>query len=194
VGVVASERQEGLASAARIEVYEPHAQDEGNLLSLVVRTRANPAAAAPAIRRTLAEMDREVAPFAVRTMEEVRAGSIARQQFLMALLLLFAGIALVLAVIGVYGVTAQMARQRTQEIGVRLALGAQRGDVLGLVVRHGLRLMTGGVVVGVGVALFASKAMRALLYDIEPTDPLTFAAVAALLALAGVADARSARR
>jgi putative ABC transport system permease protein len=152
---------------------------------LVLRTSGDPLALAPAVRRELQPLDPDVPVFGVKTMERVRAESLARERFLMALLLLFAGVALVLAIVGVYGVTAQAARQRTQEIGVRMALGARTADVLGLVVRHGLRLIAAGVALGILAALLATRAMGGMLYGVGPSDPVTFLAVALVLALTG---------
>ncbi|MBX6363706.1 MAG: ABC transporter permease, partial [Gemmatimonadetes bacterium] len=186
VGVVRGERQAGLATEPQIEVFHLPEQEGIGQAWLVIRTTGDPLALAPAVRRAVHAVDPDVPVFAVRTMERVRAESLARSRFLMTLLLVFAGVALALAVVGVYGVTAQAARQRTQEIGVRMALGARSSDVRRLVVRHGLWLIAAGVVIGVVAALLATRAMRALLYDVAPTDPLTFLAVALVLALTGL--------
>jgi putative ABC transport system permease protein len=116
-------------------------------------------------------------------MEDVRAASIAEQQFTLLLLALFAGLALVLAGVGQYGVTAYAAAQRTREIGIRLALGAQRRDVMRLILFHGASIGLAGVGLGIVAALSLTHLMRALLYGVRPTDPFTFASVAVLLAL-----------
>jgi len=122
-------------------------------------------------------------------MEAVAARALALQRFLMTLLLVFAGVGLSLAVVGVYGVLAQVARRRTREMGIRIALGARGRDVRWLVMRHGLRLTVVGLALGAAVALVATRAMRGLLFQVPPADPLTFAVVAAVLAAtAGVAS------
>jgi ABC-type antimicrobial peptide transport system permease subunit len=119
-------------------------------------------------------------------MEKVRAQSVASERFLMVLLLLFAGVALVLAVIGIHGVTAQFMRQRTQEIGVRLALGAEPTAVLRMMVGQGAVLVGGGIALGVAIALITTRAMTGLLFQVKPVDPVTFVGVATTLALAGL--------
>ncbi|HEX2189455.1 MAG TPA: ABC transporter permease [Longimicrobiaceae bacterium] len=187
VGVVGSERQDGLADEPRPEIFAPVAQDPTRGMVLVLRAHGDPMTLAPAVRRTVAGLDPDLVPYEVQTLDGVRADSIARQRFLMALLAAFAGVALVLALVGVYGVLAQAVRQRAQEMGIRLALGARPRDVLWLVVRHGLALVAAGIGVGLGAALVATRAVESLLYGVRPTDPPTFAAVAGLLALAGLA-------
>jgi putative ABC transport system permease protein len=122
----------------------------------------------------------------MRTMNAVRAQSLARERFLTTLLLLFASVGLALAVVGVYGVMAQMARRRVREMGIRLALGAQANDVRWLVVRNGLRLVAVGLVVGTAGALLATRLMQALLYGVASKDPLTFVAVPVVLVATAV--------
>jgi putative ABC transport system permease protein len=116
----------------------------------------------------------------------VRAASLARERFLTTLLLLFAGVGLALAVVGVYGVMAQMARRRVREMGIRLALGAQANDVRWLVVRNGLRLVTTGLAIGTAGAFVATRTMQTLVFGIAPTDPMTFILVPAALVLTGL--------
>jgi putative ABC transport system permease protein len=183
VGVVASQHQTTLAADPQIEVFEPLPQSPTNTMSVVVRTAGDPASLGPAVRRTVAELDRSLALESVRTMTAVRAGSLARERFLTTLLLVFAAVGLALAVVGVYGVMAQMALRRVREMGIRLALGAQRNDVRWLVVRNGLRLVTAGLVIGTAGALVATRAMQALLFGVAAKDPLTFVVVPAVLVL-----------
>jgi putative ABC transport system permease protein len=152
-------------------------------MAVIVRTAGDPASLGPAIRRTVADMDRTLALSSVEALNQVRAESLARERFLTTLLLLFAGVGLALAVVGVYGVMAQMARRRVREMGIRLALGAQANDVRWLVVRNGLRLVTVGLVIGTAGAFAATRAMQALLFGVAPKDPLTFVSVPALLVL-----------
>jgi putative ABC transport system permease protein len=152
-------------------------------MSVIVRTAGAPASLGPAIRRTVTEMDPSLALSSVETLNEIRAESLARERFLTTLLLLFAGVGLALAVVGVYGVMAQMARRRVREMGIRLALGAQANDVRWLVVRNGLRLVVVGLVIGTAGAFAATRTMQALLFGIAPKDPLTFVVVPAVLVL-----------
>lgn len=119
-------------------------------------------------------------------MDDVRAASLARERFLMTLLLVFAGVGLALAVVGVYGVLAQVARRRTREMGIRIALGARSGEVRWMVVRHGLRLVLLGLLIGGGVSLVVTRSLATLLYRVPPADPLTFAAVAVVIAVTGM--------
>ncbi len=186
VGVVGNEHQVSLAKDSHIEIFTPLAQAAQNYMVLMLRTRAEPAALAPAVRRIVAELDPTLAIHAVRTMDGVRATSMARERFLMTMLLLFAVVGMVLAIVGVYGVLAQLARSRTREMGIRIALGAQGGDVRWLVVRHGLRLTIAGLVIGSLAALLATRALGGLLFRTPPSDPLTFTVVALLLTATSV--------
>jgi putative ABC transport system permease protein len=181
IGVVASQHQTTLSTDPQIEVFEPMSQSPTGALSIVLRTAGDPAALGPAVRRTVAELDPALALTSMQTMNGVRAESLARERFLTTLLLLFASVGLTLAVVGVYGVMAQMARRRVREMGIRLALGAQANDVRWLVVRNGLRLVIAGLVVGTLGALGATRAMQALLFGVASRDPLTFLAVPAVL-------------
>jgi predicted permease len=187
VGVVGSEHQAGLEKEARTEAFQPFAERPSRLATMVVRTRGDPVALAPALRRAVSELDPNLAITSLRPMTEVRATTLARQRFLTTLLLAFAGVGLVLAVVGVYGVMAQLARGRMREIGIRVALGARATQVQWLVVRHGLLLTAAGEAVGVAAAFVATRAMVAMLYGVDATDPPTFIAVPALLALAALA-------
>ena len=192
VGVVGSEHQEGLATPARAEVLAPLAQDPRPTAWLVARRRCADAAPCdasslvPIIRRVTGEMDPLLALGTPRLLASVYADSLARQRFLMTLLLVFAGVGLLLAVVGVYGVLAHLARRRSREMGIRIALGARSQQVRWLVVRHGLRLTLVGLALGGGAALLATRAMSGLLYRVAPSDPVTIVAVAAVLALTSV--------
>jgi putative ABC transport system permease protein len=181
VGVVASQHQTTLSADPQIEVFEPVQQSPTNTMSMVIRTAGNPASLGPAVRRVVAEMDRSLALESVRTMNAVHAGSLARERFLTTLLLVFAGVGLALAVVGVYGVMAQMARRRVREMGIRLALGAQANDVRWLVVRNGLRLVTVGLVIGTAGALVATRTIQTLLFGVAARDPVTFVLVPTVL-------------
>jgi putative ABC transport system permease protein len=189
IGVVAGERQRDLSSEPLIEAYIPYAQEVQSAVSLMTRSAGDPTTLTPAIRRILGEMERDIAITDARSMETIRATSLARERFLMAMLVVFAGVGLLLAVVGVYGVLAHVARRRTREMGIRIALGSPIGQVRWLVVRHGLGLVTVGVAIGITVALVATRGLSALLYHTAPADPVTFITIPMLLAVTGVAAA-----
>ena len=189
VGVVAGERQRDLSSEPQIEAYIPYAQEVQSAVSLMTRTAGDPTTVTPAIRRIIGEMDPDIAITDARSMTVIRDASLARERFLMAMLVVFAGVGLLLAVVGVYGVLAQVARRRTREMGIRIALGSPIGQVRWLVVRHGLGLVALGVAIGISAALVATRGLGALLYRIAPADPVTFVTIPVLLAITGVAAA-----
>jgi putative ABC transport system permease protein len=183
VGVVKSQNQSKLSVMPKLEVFEPITQSATNGMAMVLRTGGDPAALGPAVRRAVSELDNSLAIEWMRTMNSVRAESLARERFLTTLLLLFASVGLALAVVGVYGVMAQMAKRRVREMGIRLALGAQANDVRWLVVRNGLRLVAIGLVIGVTGALVSTKTMQTLLFGVASKDPLTFVSVPLVLVL-----------
>jgi predicted permease len=177
-------------------VFIPSAQTPAALTRLfgswfathvMVRTSGDPAAVQASLPRVIRETDPLVPVGRVRAMEEVLVGSLAFQRFVMALLTAFAGLAIVLASVGLYGVIAYLVAQRTHEIGVRMALGARSRDVLRMVLGHGLRLVVIGVVLGLAGALALTRFLTGQLYGVRPTDPLTFVAVTVLLALVALA-------
>jgi putative ABC transport system permease protein len=185
VGVAGNVRHFGLANSEEPAIYTPYAQssqDWKRWAEIVVRS---PGTAGPALVAQLKAMVWKVDPSIpvtkVRTMSEVMSVSLAAQRFNTLLLSVFAGVALLLASVGLYGVLAFSVAQRTREIGIRMALGAQTGDVLRLVLRQGLTLSLLGVVVGVGVALAGTRVLAGFLYGVAPTDPATFASVALVL-------------
>jgi putative ABC transport system permease protein len=182
VGVVGDEHQVSLATPPQIEVFHPFSQQSTGSRTVVIRAGRDPASLGPAVRRVVAELDPMLAIARMRTMDEIRDISLAQQRFLLVLLSMFAGVGLVLAVVGVYGVLAQVARQRMREMGIRIALGAPVTRVRWLVVRHGLRLTVAGLVIGSVAAAYATRAMEKLLFRIKPGDPLTFVSVPLLLA------------
>ncbi|HEX8072781.1 MAG TPA: ABC transporter permease [Pyrinomonadaceae bacterium] len=181
VGVVGDTRP-ALDTPAGAQMYVPYAQDATwGSLTLVVRAQGDPAALAAAARNEVRAFDKTFPVYNVKTMAEVAAASAAQRRASMLLLSAFAGVALLLAVIGIYGVTAYYVTQRTHEIGVRMALGAQTGDVLRLVLGQGLRLTLAGIGVGLFAALALTRLLASLLYEVSATDPLAFAAGALLL-------------
>lgn len=183
VGIVANERQEALAKAPVPEVFEPLAQEPRRGLVLTVRTGDSPGSLAAPVRRVLAELDPTLAFSSMRTMQDVRSTALARPRFLMVVLSGFAVVGVVLAIVGVYGVVAHAARQRTREIGIRMALGAGRQTVQWLVVRNGLGLAGIGVLVGIVLTRLAARAIETLLFAVTPGDMATYLAVPALLLL-----------
>jgi len=189
VGIVGDVKFGGLDSATPPEVYLPHRQHPVDGLTIAIRTSGDPLGFLPQARAALAEMDRELPIADIRTMDEIIGRSIAERRFVMLLLVAFATVAVTLAAIGVYGVLAYIVSQRTQEIGVRLALGAAPTDVARLFVREGARLAAIGLVCGLAGAVAASRALSTLLFGVTTTDPSTFAAVAGTLALVALAAA-----
>ena len=189
VGVVSDVRQRGLDQPPVAEMYLPYRQMPSRFMTLVLATEGDPSSVAAPLRAAIREIDPDLALAGIATMDELRASSVTGPRFLMGLVGAFALAALVLAAIGIYGVVSYGVAQRTSEIGVRMALGAGRGDVLRLVVGGGLRLALAGVALGVAGALAATRAMATLLFGVTATDPATF--VATTVALAGVATAAS---
>jgi len=184
VGVVADVKNAGVDRPAGTEIYFPYAQTGGAGIRggvLVVRSAADPTALVPSIRAEIARLDRTLPVANVRTMDEVLSSARSRQRFLTLLLGLFAGIALVLAAVGTYGVMAYSVAQRTSEFGIRMAIGAGPVDVLRLVLLQGLKLGSVGVVAGTAGALGLTRWVRGLVFGIDAPDAATFAATAALL-------------
>jgi putative ABC transport system permease protein len=181
VGIVGDVKHQGLESEINPEVYFPWAQSPQRNATLVVRANSNAASLASAIRGQMRELDKELPLSNVRTLEDVVRRSIAAPRSYTLLLALFAGIALALAAIGIYGVMAYSVAQRTHEIGVRLALGAQAGDMLKLVIRQGMGLTLIGLTIGLIASLALTRLMEALLFGVSATDPWTFLGIAALL-------------
>jgi predicted permease len=181
VGLVGSVRHDSLNGAPGPEIYLPFEQTGVAANALVVRTGGDPAALAPAILAAVREGRAEVPIANVRTMEDVLAASIRRQRSVLTLLGLFAGVGLALGAIGIYGVVAYGARQRAREIGIRVALGASAGSVIGLVVRDGMAWACAGIALGLPLALALGGVLRSLVYGVPTTDPVAFGAAAALL-------------
>jgi putative ABC transport system permease protein len=183
IGVVGDVRQMGLDTPAEPAVYWPHPELVYSSMTVVVRTAGDPLSLVSAVRSELQQMDRELPLAGVTTMEQVMSESLARSRFTMLLLGIFAALALVLASIGIYGVIAYSVAQRTQEFGIRMALGADRRAVLRLVLGEGTFLTLCGIGIGIVAAFTVTRLMATLLYGISATDPLTFFMVALLLAV-----------
>ncbi|MFI5229767.1 MAG: ADOP family duplicated permease [Gemmatimonadales bacterium] len=186
IGVVGNEHVDALDVTPRIEAFHAEAQEPSNYMVLLLRTNGDAASLTPSVRGVLRDLDPTIAPLTVATMDELRSRSLARARFLATLLLCFATIGVVLAVVGVYGVLAHTSRIRTREMGIRIALGAQAGQVHWLVVRQGLRLAIVGLIVGGAVTIATTREMASLLFGVTPTDPTTLVGVAVLLAATSV--------
>jgi putative ABC transport system permease protein len=184
IGVVNAVRHERMQEDTRKSVYLPHRQIPVNALSLVARTSSDPRNWVAAVRREVAQLDRDLPFRDVATMEDVMAESIWQPRLYAMLFAVFAGGALVLAVIGIYGVMAYLVITRTHEIGVRMALGATARDVFKLIVGRGMKLTAIGVLLGVGAAFALTRLLRGLLFNISATDPVTFILIPLLLAVA----------
>jgi len=194
VGIAQDVKHE-LNSPVTPDFYLPHKQDAWNAMVLVARTTADPASMAGPIRQQVLAIDKDQPIFDVYTMNEVRAISVTLYTFGFAMIGIFATVALVLAAIGIYGVMASGVTQRTQEIGIRMAMGAQSADVLKLVVRNGMSLALMGIVAGLAGAFGITRLMASLLFNVSPTDVVTFGLVTSgLLLVALVACYIPARR
>ncbi|HEY4319567.1 MAG TPA: ABC transporter permease [Gemmatimonadales bacterium] len=183
VGVVADVHGISLDSAATPEINTPYQQGAEMMISLAIRTRGNPYLLLPEIRHELATIDPDQAFYAERTMADLVSASLAIRRFDLQLLGGFAGLALILAMVGLYGVIAFSVSQRTREIGIRTALGAERAGIAWLVLREGAWVGGLGVALGVVVSIAATRLMRALLYHVGAADPVTYLAVIASLAV-----------
>ena len=182
VGVVGNVRDRGLAGAPEPVYYVPYNQFPMSLeLTFIVRAQGNPLGLVSLVRSDLASMDPGIPLYNVETMEQYLASSSAQARFNAILLAIFAGLALFLASVGLYGVISYSVSQRTHEIGVRMALGAERSDVLRMVIGQGLKLALIGVGIGIAGALILTRFLSSLLFGVKPSDPLTFIAVSLIL-------------
>ncbi len=183
VGVVGDVRQTGL-QVQKLEFYVPYMQERRSFMAprdLVVRTKADPAVVAAAVRKAVWSVDKDQPVSNVRTVDEVFSAAISQERFQALMLGLSAALALVLACVGLYGVISYSVVQRTHEIGVRMALGAQRVHVLSLVIRQGMSLTFVGLIIGIVAGTFVTRVLTDMLFGVTPRDPLTFAGVPVLL-------------
>jgi putative ABC transport system permease protein len=192
VGVVGHTMHEGLDADPRIQLYLSHRQPPpafGALpfMSFAVRTAGDPLKMTRAVRNAVQSVDKDIPLSAIKSMDELIGTSVGQRRLSMILLGIFSGIALLLASIGIYGVMSYSVAQRAREMGIRMALGAERGRVLGLVVGQGMALVGLGVVIGLLGAFALTRLLGSQLYSVAPTDPGTFAAVAALLSAIALA-------
>jgi predicted permease len=198
VGIVGSVRENGLRNEGVGVMYIPQSQMPEGLTALAnsviplawaIRTAADPMSHRLAVERELHLVDGQMPVSRVRTMEQVLSEAVSRQRFNMVLLGIFAAVALVLAALGIYGVMSYSVQQRTQEIGIRMALGGSRGRMLALVMGQGMKLVGIGVALGLALAYGATRLLASLLFGVKASDPLTFAAVAAILSAAALVAA-----
>jgi putative ABC transport system permease protein len=162
--------------------YWPYQRNPYGTMTIAVRTAGDASQVTNAIGALIRQFDPNLVVAGVRTMEDVVASSVAQRRLTMLLLTVFAGAALLLAAVGIYGVIAYSVTQRTQEIGIRMALGADRGHVLRMVIRQAVLLAGVGIIAGGAGAFLLTRLMKGLLFNVGPGDPLTFAAVSAVLA------------
>jgi putative ABC transport system permease protein len=182
VGVVENVRQNDFAADPKMQMYFSYEQVVSlTPNALVVRTKVDPLSLATAVRDAVWAIDKDQPVSNIRSMEEIVSTAVARQRFSTMLLGIFAALALVLAAVGIYGVMSYSVAQRTREIGIRIALGAQRGDVLKMTVMQGLRLVSIGVVIGLAAAFVLTRVMASLLFGVSATDPVTYLSIAFVL-------------
>ena len=187
VGVVSDVKQRGLEEPRAFQFYYPLEQFPGFAMTLVIRTYADPAAITSALQKEIHSIDKDQAVFDIATMKDVISDSISLRTFLMILLGCFAMIALILATVGIYGVISYSVSQRTHEIGIRMALGAARKDVLKMVVNRGFFLTMLGIGIGTVLAIGLTGLMKTLLFDVSAKDPVTFLILAFLLSVIALA-------
>jgi predicted permease len=187
VGVVGNVKHYALDTDSRVAIYGPHLQNRFGSMSVVVRTTADPLSLAAAVTREARAMDPNVPIYDVKTMEQWLSESLARRRFSMFALGLFAGLAMLLAAVGIYGVMSYAVAERTREIGIRMAMGAESRNVISLVIGQGMTLAGIGVSIGLAGAFPMTRVMASLLFGVSATDPLTFAVIALLLAVVALA-------
>jgi putative ABC transport system permease protein len=182
VGVVRDTRRQGLREPIRIESFTPLTQSQSRAMDVVVRSTGDPKALARSVREVIWRLDKDIPIGTMRTVEEMLSDSLAQTRLSMTLLGLFAAVALILAAVGIYGVMSYAVSQRTQEMGIRIALGAESNDIVWLVVGLGMGLAVIGLGCGLLAAFGLTRLMSSLLFDIGTTDALTFATVPVILA------------
>ena len=183
VGVVGDVRHVGLDTDVTPEAYVPYTQAPYRFMSIIIRTATEPATLVAAVRSQVQALDPQQPVYDIKTMEEVIGDSLAKRRLNMLLIAIFAAVALLLAAVGIYGVMSYSVVQRTHEIGIRMALGATRGDVLRLVVRQGMFLVVVGLGIGLIAAFMLTKVLDSVLFGVTSKDPITFVVVAGTLML-----------
>jgi putative ABC transport system permease protein len=182
LGVVGRVKMESLnQNSDRVQGYFPFNQTPDNGMTVIIKGASDPNQLISSVRGAIREIDPDQPIYSVRTMNEIRSESVATERLNLTLLSLFAGIALVLAIVGIYGVMSYSVTQRTHEIGIRMAIGARPRDVFKMILGQGMKLALIGVVVGLGIAFALTRLMETMLFGVEPTDKLTFAAISIML-------------
>ena len=187
VGVVADTRYRSLAKEPEPQVFEPFHQQPNDVMNVLLRTRGRPEAFVDQLRAVVHNIDQDLAIYEARSLTTAVRGSVASERFVMLLASVFAGAALMLAAVGVYGVLSYGISQRTREMGLRLAFGARSIDVIALVVREGIALVAAGLVLGVGLAFLVGKGVRAMLFQVDAHDPLTIIVMVATMLVVSLA-------
>ena len=186
VGVVGDMHQTGPEAPVQPELYLPMEQDVYAALSLAIRTQGDPLALSSALRDLVHSIDPQLPVIGTTTMERILGEHVASRRLLMILLAVFAGVALLLALTGIYGVMGHAVSQRTNEIGVRMALGAQRGEIMSMILRDGARLSAAGLALGLGLALAATRLIASTLFGVTATDAATYLTVVVLMLVVGL--------
>jgi putative ABC transport system permease protein len=181
IGVVGSLRHEGLDQQQRPEFYVPYGKSPSGAVIFVVRTSTDPVALIPSLKQAIWEVDRSLPFYRISTLEQLVDDSLTERRFHMILLGSFAALALLLCAMGIYGLISFITAQRTNEIGLRMALGARRPDILKMITAQGIRLALTGIIAGIVGAFFLTRYLETLLFEIRPLDPITYFAVAAIL-------------
>jgi putative ABC transport system permease protein len=187
VGIVGDVKYSGLGAAPDGAIYLPYPQRVFKSTYLVVRTAGSPELSASSIRRAILAIEPTTGISGVRSLDAAVSDAVAQPRFRTWLLMLLAGLALVMAAVGLYGVLSYTVAQRTSEIGLRMALGASSGDVMAMIVKQGVALTTAGLAVGSITAYFLNRTLAAFLYGVGPTDVLSFVAAGTVIAVVGVA-------
>jgi putative ABC transport system permease protein len=186
IGVVGDAKHYWLEEAPRPQLYGAYSQDPGTFATLLIRTTVEPLSLSEQVRRAVWKVDSDQPMWKIQTVESLVNRSLADRKFLLALMSVFAGLALLLTTIGLYGVISYLVNQRTQEIGIRMALGAQMSQIMRMVLKQGMLLVGAGVVLGLVAAWLVTRLMTKLLYQVSATDPVTFASIAVLLIVVAV--------
>ena len=180
IGVLADAREASLVQPPHPEAYFSMGQLDAFTKHLVIRVAAKPSSFIPTVQRELRAIEPTVAIDHVETLEQIRASSIAAQTFAMRLLVAFSLVGTILSLVGIYGVLSLSVGSRKREIAIRMAVGAQRQNVLGLILSEGLKLIVFGLLIGTGIAIALGQLLRAFLFGVQPTDPLTFVVISVL--------------
>jgi putative ABC transport system permease protein len=187
VAIAGDVRDLGIDAEAKPEIYAPYLQETVSYMALMVKANTDPVGLTTAVRDQILAIDSEQPVSGIQTMEQIIKESVAGRRFNMMLFAIFAAVALLLAAVGIYGVMAYSVTQRTHEIGIRMALGANHKDVLRLIVGQGMTMALIGIGIGLAVAMALTRVMASLLYEVSATDPATFAAISLMLVAVALA-------